>query len=669
MRRLGNARIRTKISGGFGIVVVIGLAVAVSGVWQLANIGKEVDRLASVSDNVTRNLKASRISEAMRRLALAYKTNADGAIAKEFRADQLRASELLAAASKASLSSEQRGANDLASARVGEVGTAFDELTQMGAQIRKDRDRLFNAGDELSSQVDKLTVAARATLDVNLVGRTQDVEAASLGVRVANWQFLATNDPQQAAAFRLAIGKTILTLQALNKTFAGDKLKDEAGSVKAALDAYAAAFSDLVKEMQEADRLYDATMLPKFQEIGALTATAQASFDGELRMTRREAETSIASTTTVQGALAIASLLVGALLAFVLGRGIAKPVVGMTAAMSRLAAGDKNVDILGRNGKDEIAEMARAVEVFKVSMVQAERLAGEQQAAHAQREARQRAMEGYIAAFDGSVRTLLDMLGSASNELRATAETMTATAEETSRQSVAVAGTSEETSTNVQTAASATEEMASSIAEIGRQVGQSTAIAEQAVQEASRTNATVRGLAQSAQKIGQVIQLIQDIASQTNLLALNATIEAARAGEAGKGFAVVASEVKSLATQTAKATEEIAGQVNAIQASTKEAVDAIAAIDGTIGRMSEIATAIAAAIEQQSATTQEITRNTQEAAKGTRDVSETIAGVNRAANETGAAAGQVLSSSVELGRQAETLRSEVDRFLAQIRAA
>jgi methyl-accepting chemotaxis protein len=669
MRRVGKARIRTKISGGFGIVVVIGLAVAVSGVWQLANIGKEVDRLASVSDNVTRNLKASRISEAMRRLALAYKTNADEAIAKEFRADQLRASELLAAASKASLSSEQRGANDLASARVGEVGAAFDELTQMGAQIRKDRDRLFGAGDELSSQVDKLTVAARATLDVNLVGRTQDVEAASLGVRVANWQFLATNDPQQAAAFRLAIGKTILTLQALNKTFAGDKLKDEAGSVKAALDAYAAAFSDLVKEMQEADRLYDATMLPKFQEIGALTATAQASFDGELRMTRREAETSIASTTTVQAALAIASLLVGALLAFVLGRGIAKPVVGMTAAMSRLAAGDKSVDIPGRNGKDEIAEMAHAVEVFKVSMVQAERLAGEQQAAHAQREARQRAMEGYIATFDGSVRTLLDMLGSASNELRATAETMTATAEETSRQSVAVAGTSQETSTNVQTAASATEEMASSIAEIGRQVGQSTAIAEQAVQEASRTNATVRGLAQSAQKIGQVIQLIQDIASQTNLLALNATIEAARAGEAGKGFAVVASEVKSLATQTAKATEEIAGQVNAIQASTKEAVDAIAAIDGTIGRMSEIATAIAAAIEQQSATTQEITRNTQEAAKGTRDVSETIAGVNRAANETGAAAGQVLSSSVELGRQAETLRSEVDRFLAQIRAA
>ncbi|HUK06342.1 MAG TPA: HAMP domain-containing methyl-accepting chemotaxis protein [Stellaceae bacterium] len=669
MRRTGNARIRTRISGGFGIVVLIGLAVAVSGVWQLTSIGKQVDRQASAFDNATGNLEASRIGEAMRRLALAYKISPDDQIEKQFRADQARAAELLTAAGHASLSSDQRDANIEASAVVADVGTGFEQLVKLGAKIKDDRDRLLKAGDDLSAQVDKLAVAARATLDLNLVGRTQDVEAATLEVRVANWQFLATNDQQQADAFRLAVGKATLTLQALNKTLAGDRLKDEAGKVKAALDAYATAFDDLVKEKLEGDQLYDKTMQPKFQRIDELAAIAQQSFDSDLHATRASTDRSIRSTTTVQTVLALVSLVAGALFAIVLGRGIAKPVVGMTTAMSRLAAGDKGVEIPARDGKDEIAEMARAVEVFKERMGEAERLAREQEAAHIQREARQQAMERHIAGFDQSVRMLLKSLGSASNELRATAETMSATAEETSRQAVAVSGTSQQTSTNVQTAASATEEMSVSIAEINRQVNQSTEIASRAVQEAGRTNATVKGLAQSAQKIGQVIQLIQDIASQTNLLALNATIEAARAGEAGKGFAVVASEVKSLATQTARATEEIAGQVNAIQVSTKEAVDAISAIDGTIGRMSEIATGIAAAIEEQEATTREITRNTQEAAKGTLDVSETIAGVNRAASETGIAAGQVLRSSAELGRQAETLRGEVDRFLAQIRAA
>jgi len=211
--------------------------------------------------------------------------------------------------------------------------------------------------------------------------------------------------------------------------------------------------------------------------------------------------------------------------------------------------------------------------------------------------------------------------------------------------------------------------MGASIAEISRQVSESTQIATKAVEEAARTNTTVQGLADAAQKIGEVVSLIQDIASQTNLLALNATIEAARAGEAGKGFAVVASEVKSLAAQTAKATEEIAGQIAAIQGATKEAVEAIRTIDGTIGRMSEISTAIAAAMEEQGASTKEITRNTQEAARGTQDVSQSIGHVNQAAAETGTAASQVLNSSDALGRQAETLRGDVDEFLAKIRAA
>jgi methyl-accepting chemotaxis protein len=217
--------------------------------------------------------------------------------------------------------------------------------------------------------------------------------------------------------------------------------------------------------------------------------------------------------------------------------------------------------------------------------------------------------------------------------------------------------------------ASAAEELSASVAEIGRQVESSTQMSGKAVEEAADTDQTVQSLASSAQKIGEVLKLISDIAAQTNLLALNATIEAARAGEAGKGFAVVASEVKSLATQTAKATDEISGQIGTIQSTTTDAVAAIKRIGGTIGEMNKIATTIASAVEEQGAATQEIARNVQEASKGTTEVSSNIAGVSQAAGQTGAAATQVLGAAGDLSTQAETLRNEVDRFLVSIRAA
>jgi methyl-accepting chemotaxis protein len=268
-----------------------------------------------------------------------------------------------------------------------------------------------------------------------------------------------------------------------------------------------------------------------------------------------------------------------------------------------------------------------------------------------------------------SIKGVVDAVSNASVDLQKAAQSMSATAEQTSRQATAVAAASEQASANVQTVAASTEEMSSSIAEISRQVEQSTQIARKAVDEAQHTTGTMAGLAEAAQKIGLVVQLIQDIASQTNLLALNATIEAARAGDAGKGFAVVASEVKSLATQTGKATEEIGGQITAIQAATGQAVSAMKSIDGTIGEISEISTTIAAAMEEQGAATREITRNTQEAARGTQDVSSNVAGVTQSASETGTAAAQVLGSAAELEKQADSLRAGVDDFLAKIRAA
>ncbi|HET7888091.1 MAG TPA: globin-coupled sensor protein [Bradyrhizobium sp.] len=282
---------------------------------------------------------------------------------------------------------------------------------------------------------------------------------------------------------------------------------------------------------------------------------------------------------------------------------------------------------------------------------------------------RQRAVDGLIAAFEGTATSALAALSSSSGELKSTADSMGQTSEQTKQQAVSVASASEEASVNVQTVASASEEMASSVNEIARQVNESAAIAQAAVDLANKADARVHSLSGAASKIGDVVDLISTIAGQTNLLALNATIEAARAGEAGRGFAVVASEVKSLAEQTAKATSEISQHVSGIQTATQESVENIKEISGIIGRISEISTVIASAVEEQGAATQEIARNVQEAAKGTSDVSANIEAVSKAANETAAASAQVLAASSHVAKQGELLSAEVERFLQGIRAA
>ncbi len=283
--------------------------------------------------------------------------------------------------------------------------------------------------------------------------------------------------------------------------------------------------------------------------------------------------------------------------------------------------------------------------------------------------AKRKEMEALASTFEQNVLGIVESVAAAATELETTAQTMASTAEHTSEKSTTVSAAAEEATANVSVVATAAEQMGASVSEIAQQVSHSTEIAGQAVDRAQTTNDTIESLARAAEKIGEVVNMISDIAEQTNLLALNATIESARAGEAGRGFAVVASEVKSLATQTAKATEDIAGQIQSMQQITGQSVEAIGAIRSTIDEMNEVSVAINAAVEEQAAATQEIARNTQEAATGTQDVSRNIVEVLEGANETGAASGNVVEAAGELGRQAETLRSQVEDFLSNIRAA
>jgi methyl-accepting chemotaxis protein len=364
-------------------------------------------------------------------------------------------------------------------------------------------------------------------------------------------------------------------------------------------------------------------------------------------------ESSSAETALMVMSGAVALLLaVTALLGTTIVRGITQPLTKLTDAMGRL-----------------VGAMARAVVIFREKMIRADQLAAKEMEALKAREDRARMMEELTRGFDVDVSDTLKMVKAASSGLQATATAMTSTAEESKRQVTVAAAVTEQTSANVQTVAASAEELSSSIGEIGRQVTQSATIAKQAVAEAARTNETVQSLAESAERIGEVAKLIREIASQTNLLALNATIESARAGEAGRGFAVVASEVKSLAGQTEKATEDITGQITAIQSASTQAVTAIKGISDTIDEISEIATTIASAVEEQGAATQEIARNVQQAAKGSQQVASNLSGVTQASNKTDAAAHQVLESSQELSRQSESLRLRVETFLSRIRAA
>jgi methyl-accepting chemotaxis protein len=419
---------------------------------------------------------------------------------------------------------------------------------------------------------------------------------------------------------------------------------------------------------------YGETVLDEARKLNVgLGISVQQLVDGvqsETNDSTWQARKEISLATTVMLALGALTLIGSVLFVWLyVGRNILRRIGNLQRSMQLLSDGDLEAEIYRSSQQDEIASMANSLQIFRESMIEARALSSDQDKDRVAKAERASRMEARIVEFEATVRSALDSLQKSANSMETTAQSMSATADQSSTLVSAVAAAAEEASVNVQTVSSGTEELSSSISEIGRQVVTSAQIARKAVDEAGSTDATMQGLAENASRISVVVDLIQTIASQTNLLALNATIEAARAGEAGRGFAVVASEVKSLANQTAKATDEIRSQIANMQQVTTSAVGAIRNIGQTIAEINEVTTAIAAAVEEQGAATREIARNIQHAAGGTSQVSSNIIGVSTASTEAGTAATEVLSASGALRREADVLRSEIDAFLSNIRAA
>ncbi len=654
---------------GFSVVLAIS-----AGSMGFAYLGFE--RVSAVVDAYRHSVQEADLARDIDRELISYRALARYFVATGKEEDGKAALAAEAALQNAIVAS-MKGTTDKARLeQIAKLEREFRTFTKIFADILKTKDdsarivqnQLARNGNSLRYKLDDLpSNADEEELQVITLGAKKVTEQFQAATALANT--FVVNADQSVANSALARLKFVENaLKAISTTNA--KILDGIKEVSGMLEEYRRSLAMLIGNVKEIEGLIQ-EMTETAAEINKASAAMKTNLLADQKRLDAESDAAIAETERLIVMLAAGGFLLGCIWAFFLGKGISRPMTRMCRAMRELAAGNFDVVLPGLGRKDEIGEMAGAVEEFKVQAVaRAERDAASQEAQNKAASAARRAeLIRFADDFETAVGAIVSNVSSSAVQLEAAAGTLTRTAETTQSLSSQVVGASEEASSNMQSVASATEELSASVDEIGRRVKESSQIADAAVRQAEQTDGRIGKLSRAAQEIGDVVKLITAIAEQTNLLALNATIEAARAGESGRGFAVVASEVKSLASQTAKATDEISNHISGMQGATQESVAAIKEIGGTIGKISDIASTIASAVEQQSSATQEIARSVQNVAQGTQEAAANVMQVNRGATETGSASEEVLNSARSLSSESTRLREELDRFMANIRAA
>jgi methyl-accepting chemotaxis protein len=667
--KLPTLRFRGKVMLGFAVVLAISavnMGIAYLG-FERVSAGVAIYRNSVSEADLARNIDRELISyQALARyyVVTGKEDDATAALAAE-------------ASLKNAIDQSMKGTTNPARLdQVTRLAREFNTFTKIFADILKaKRDSALVTQNQLARSANML----RYKLD-DLPSNANDAElpVIELGAKKVTSQFqtvtalastFVIDSDQTVAASALAHLKFVEnSLHAISS--ADEKIVQGRKEAAALLEEYRQALTKLIENSKSIDEL----VTEMTESAAAIVQGASAMKAGLLSDQQRlesESDATIGETERLIVMLAAGGFLLGAALALLLGKGISRPMIAMCQAMRELAGGNFDVVLPGLGRKDELGEMAGAVEEFKMQAIaKAERDASAQDAQNKAASAARRAeLIRFADEFEVAVGAIVSNVSASAAQLEQAAGTLTRTAETTQSLSSKVAGASEEASSSIQSVATATEELSTSVDEIGRRVRESNRIAEAAVRQAQQTDGRIGKLSCAAQEIGDVVKLITAIAEQTNLLALNATIEAARAGEAGRGFAVVAAEVKSLASQTAKATDEISSHISGMQGATQESVAAIKEIGGTIAQISNIASSIASAVEQQSSATQEIARSVQNVARGTHEAAANIMQVNRGATETGSASEEVLNSAKTLATESTRLREELDRFMANIRAA
>ncbi len=666
-----NLRIGRRIFAGFAIVQALVVVLNVIAVIGLDAVVDKFDGFADMSHDAS-------VVEELELSAMALQRQTGVFLAARTPEAFEQAEHAFSRFGEAIASARQEVRHPTRSALIEEIAKQADgyhaALARIGELMAKRNEviagPLARSTNNIRTKLGELTESAKADGDYQVAYLAGAALDKLLTAQVHSLKYLDGNNPSDSVYALAQLKELAAAIDTLDKQAKEIHHSELLAGAMASIPRFESSMETLVAVVGERERLRTETLDRVSAEIAGKSSAIRTSVKDDQTSIERDAVAEARSTEQRSIVLTVLAVVLGLLAAWGIGRGITRPIHDMTGAMDRLANGELGTEVPGLGRRDEIGEMAQAVQVFKENAQAMERMQEEQKQQEQRAEAeKRRALTQLADSFEASVRTVVEGVSASATQLESNAQRLSATAEQSRGQAALVASSAQQTAANVQTVAASAEEMTSSIGEITRQVGQSAEIAQRAQDRAQATSTTVRTLADQARTIGEVVNLINDIASQTNLLALNATIEAARAGEAGKGFAVVASEVKNLATQTAKATEDIGQQIAAMQGATGSAVDAIVDIVQTISEINQIATTIAAAVEQQDAATREIARNVQQAAIGTQEISSTIGDVQQAADGTGSAAGEVLHAARALSQQSARRSGVVDRFIRQVRSA